>query len=216
MPATPRSEIFDSHYRDYCSQIASTDLSAVQKRLNIKVKEDMAKVLFFNETYEISGREIVNAQTREQADYVTSVILAKYILLCPDELHLDAQWCTFRDFKKESHFTNANYFNSDTTHRIQSRFSGRLPDLKAASAQLDGVINTSEPSWDLSVAFPVLPRLSLLLLMNEADEEFPSDCRVLFQRQAEYYLDPESLAMTSGLLAAKLIQTDKERKSENE
>lgn len=38
-----------------------------------------------------------------------------------------------------------------------------------------------------------------------------SDCKVLFQRQGEYYLDPESLAMTSGLLAKKLIQADKNK-----
>lgn len=38
-----------------------------------------------------------------------------------------------------------------------------------------------------------------------------ADCKVLFQKQGEYYLDPESLAMTSGLLAKKLIQADETR-----
>jgi hypothetical protein len=41
--------------------------------------------------------------------------------------------------------------------------------------------------------------------------DFPADCKVLFQSQGEYYLDPESLAMTSGLLAKKIIQTDENK-----
>jgi hypothetical protein len=49
-----------------------------------------------------------------------------------------------------------------------------------------------------------LPRISLLLLFNDGEEEFPAKCSVLFQRHAEYYLDPESLAMTSACLAREL------------
>ena len=49
-----------------------------------------------------------------------------------------------------------------------------------------------------------LPRLSLLLLFNDADEEFAANGTVLFQKHAEHYLDPESLAMTSAFLVRLL------------
>lgn len=61
-----------------------------------------------------------------------------------------------------------------------------------------------EISYDLSMQFSVLPRLSLLLLFNDADEEFPAQCTILFQKHAVFYLDPESLIMTGILLARKL------------
>jgi len=54
-----------------------------------------------------------------------------------------------------------------------------------------------------------LPRISLLLLYNDCDEEFPAQCTVLFQKHAEFYLDPESLVMTSAGLAKQLAQTIK-------
>jgi hypothetical protein len=54
------------------------------------------------------------------------------------------------------------------------------------------------------VRFEALPRVSLLLLFNDRDDEFPAGCTVLFNRQAESYLDPESLAMTGGLLSRRL------------
>ena len=49
--------------------------------------------------------------------------------------------------------------------------------------------------------FQALPRIVLLLLFNDGDEEFPAKCTVLFERHAEHYRDPESLAMTSTWLA---------------
>jgi hypothetical protein len=33
------------------------------------------------------------------------------------------------------------------------------------------------------------------LLFNDADEEFPARCTVLFEKRAEHYLDMECLAM---------------------
>jgi len=204
------SKIFEEHYKDYCRQIALLDLTSVNDRLDIETANNVAEISFFNQVYQVSGKGIFT-RDNSKADYVTSVILSKYILLCPDQLYLNKEWCTFRDFKKESHFTNTNYFNSDTTQRIISHFKGRLGDLLTACTKLKGEDHQMGLSYDLSVSFSVLPRLSLLLLVNDADEDFPADCKVLFQRQAEYYLDPESLAMTSGLLAKKLIQADDKR-----
>jgi len=211
---TTRSKIFEKNYQDYCRQIAAVDLATVKDRLAIQVDKNIATVIFFDQPYQVSGKGIFDADPKKP-DYVTCVILSKYILLCPDQLYLDADWCTFRDFKKESHFTNANYFNSDTTQQIITHFAGRLIDLKKACKKMNGtdlsMDLTHDLSYDLSVSFTVLPRLSLLLLMNDADDDFPADCKVLFQKQGEYYLDPESLAMTSGLLAKKLIQADETR-----
>ncbi len=206
-----RSKIFEEHYKDYCRQIASVDFASIKDLLDIQIENNIAQIPFFNQPYQVSGHGIFKMDN-EKADYVTSVILAKYILLCPDQITLDGDWCTFRDFKKESHFTNANFFNTGTTGRIKTHFSGRLADLETACGKVNGTAQQLDLNYDLSVSFVALPRLSLLLLMNDADEDFPANCKVLFQRQAEYYLDPESLAMTSGLLARKLIQADENKR----
>ncbi|MCP3900668.1 MAG: DUF3786 domain-containing protein [Desulfobacteraceae bacterium] len=203
-----RSVVFEEHYQDYCRQIASVDFESIRERLGIQIKNNIAHIPFFNQTYQVSGQGIFNMDN-EKADYVTCVVLAKYVLLCPDKLYQDEDWCTFRDFKKKSHITNANFFNIETTGKIKTHFSNRLNDLKTASVKINGTLQQMDLAYDLLVSFVALPRLSVLILMNEEDEDFPADCKVLFQRQSEHYLDPESLAMVSGLLAHKLIQTDK-------
>jgi hypothetical protein len=48
--------------------------------------------------------------------------------------------------------------------------------------------------------FNALPKIPVLLLFNDADEEFPAQCAVLFERRAENFLDMECLAMVGMLL----------------
>lgn len=76
--------------------------------------------------------------------------------------------------------------------------------MKKACGELGGSPHEMDITYDLSIRFVALPRISLLLLFNDGDEEFPAKCTVLFQKHAEYYLDPESLAMTGACLAGKL------------
>jgi hypothetical protein len=97
-----------------------------------------------------------------------------------------------------------NFFSSDTERAIEKHFSGRLEELVKAGRQLGGVDHETDMPYDLSVHFQALPRISLLLLFNDDDDEFPAKCTVLFQRHAELYLDPESLAMTGASLARSL------------
>jgi hypothetical protein len=94
---------------------------------------------------------------------------------------------------------------------LVKHFSGRLEALFNISEKLGGVPHEVETPYDLSMQFNVLPRISLLLLFNDSDEDFSAHCTVLFQKHAELYLDPESLAMSSAALASTLIKTDRNK-----
>jgi hypothetical protein len=43
--------------------------------------------------------------------------------------------------------------------------------------------------------FPALPKIPVLMLLNDAGEEFPAQRAVLFERRAEDYLDMECLTI---------------------
>jgi hypothetical protein len=197
------SEIFEKHYSDYCAQIAQIDFGSVANKLGVRHDGDQLLLHFFNKDYVVSNNGIVDA-AGNRPEYMACVIIAKYILLCPDQVYHYAEWVSFKDFKRTSHFTNVNYFTSDTEQAIVKHFSGRLDELVNVGKALGGIHHELEISYDLSMQFTVLPRLSLLLLFNDGDEEFPAQCTVLFQKHAELYLDPESLVMTGALLARSL------------
>ena len=197
------SDVFEKNCQEYCAQLAKIDFESIKNELGIIHDGDRMFIPFFNNRYVVSNNGILDESGNRPA-YMIFVILAKYMLLCPNRSYDDKAWVSFKDFKRTSHFTNVNYFSSDTERAIERIFSGKLDKLKKACAELDGSPHEMEISYDLSMQFNALPRISLLLLFNDGDEEFPAKCTVLFQKHAEYYLDPESLAMASACLAREL------------
>ena len=199
------SEVFEKNYQEYRNRIATVDFESIMKTLGIFQSGEKMSLSFFNDKYFVSNDGIVDG-SGNRPDYMTFVILAKYILLCPEQSCHDEEWVSFKDFKRASHFTNVNYFSSDTEKAVEKYFSGKLTDLKQACGHLNGSQYEMGTTYDLSIQFRALPRISLLLLFNDGDEDFPAKCTVLFQKHSEYYLDPESLAMTGASLARKLKQ----------
>lgn len=200
------SNIFEQHYRQYCAEMAKVDFGSAGEILGLVRDGGRVGIPFFNQTYWVSHEGITDG-AGQQPGYGLCVILAKYVLRCPDRIHTDPEWVAFKDFKKDSHFTNVNYFASDTERALEKRFAGRLDELVRACQAVGGERRDMAMPYDLSVVFTALPRLSLLLLFNDADEEFPARGTVLFQKHGEQYLDPESLAMTSASLVRRLGQS---------
>jgi hypothetical protein len=95
-------------------------------------------------------------------------------------------------------------FANTVTGPIAERFSGRLSELDSAGKKLGGYLPGDEFSYDLSLQFDALPKVPLLLLFNDRDEEFPAQCSVLFEKRTEKYLDMECLAMVGMLFGEYL------------
>jgi hypothetical protein len=203
-----KSSVYEKNYEIYRSRIGAVDFASAASTLGLVSAGDGYKIDFFGQTYFVS-QDGIQDECGKTPDYMLCVILAKYLILCPDQVYLDEAWCAFRDFKKESHFLNVNYFRSDTEKVIADTFSGKIDKLQRICEQLDGQKENEGFSYDLVMRFNVLPRISLLLLFNDGDDDFEASGTVLFQKQAEYYLDPESLAMTSACLARKLRAFEK-------
>lgn len=197
------TNIFETHYEDYCHQIAELDLSSIQNTLGIELRGQEAIIPFLGEDYIVSKKGIAD-EFGNRPDYMVCVILSKYLLLCPDAPIVNKEWAALKDFRNLSQFANLNVFASDTERPIVKRFSGRLDALSDASRKLGGKPCDMGLSYDFAMEFKVLPQIGILLLFNDRDNEFPATCSVLFQRQAEYYLDPESLIMTGMAFTQRL------------
>jgi hypothetical protein len=87
---------------------------------------------------------------------------------------------------------------------VVETFAGRLADLEKAAKELGGYPPGEDFPYDACFRFDALPKIPMLLLFNDVDEEFPAKCTVLFQASAENYLDGECLAMLGAQLAGRL------------
>ena len=111
---------------------------------------------------------------------------------------------SYKDFKDAAPLIRA--FSNTVTHPIAETFSGRLTELEEAGKSIGGYAPADELSYDLSMRFDALPKLPLLLLFNDKDDEFPAQCSVLFEQRAEKFLDMECLAMV-GMLFFEYFKT---------
>jgi Domain of unknown function (DUF3786) len=192
-----KRSVFKETYQYYLDRIDKIDLHNRSVKLGGHVEKGEMVVSFFGKPYRISSRGIRDP-FGDQPLMGICVVLCKYLLLCPDVPSLDKEWVSFRDFKNTAPLIHS--FVNHTERPIARHFSNRLQDLSAACEKLGGKNPGLELSYQLIMTLYPLPKVAVLLLFDDADEEFPAQCKVLFERRAEHYLDPESLAMVGALL----------------
>jgi hypothetical protein len=196
-------EAFEEIYRDYLQQVALVDLEWVKDRLGLTVVKDRAVVPFFGMPYGVSA-EGVTDQRGVRPSHTVCVILCRYLILCPERDPRESDWVTYREFKDAAPFVSG--FHSNAQEPIGRAFGGRLSALERAGADLGATRVNVGISADLVMRFHALPRVPVLMLFNDRDEEFPAQCILLFERRADKYLDMECLAMIGWVLSEWLQQ----------
>jgi hypothetical protein len=193
-----KPSVFKETYQNYLAQIGTIDLDSRAEKLGGCVEKDEMVLSFFGQPYRISSRGITDPSGKKPLMGI-SVVLCKYLLLCPDIPSLDKEWVSYRDFKDTAPLVHS--FVNHTERPIARNFSNRLEDLTAACKQLGGRDPGLDLNYQLIMKLYPLPKVPVLLLFDDMDEEFPAQCKVLFERRSEHYLDPECLAIIGTLLS---------------
>ncbi|MBW2606200.1 MAG: DUF3786 domain-containing protein [Deltaproteobacteria bacterium] len=173
------------------------DFNSVKQKLGVEVEKDKIIIPLFGRPHKVSGADISDPSGKQPMLDIC-VILCKYILLCPQIPPKEKDWVSFRDLKDSGPLTS--YFANDVGRAIAVHFNGRLSDMKNAGRTLKGYSPDIEVSYDLSMQFDALPKVPVVMLFNDADDEFPAKCAVLFETRAENYLDSECLEMVGRCL----------------
>ena len=199
-----KEHIYDQTYQDYLSRIAELDFPFIADKLGIKIDGHQVVIPFFDKPYRLSAKGITDSSNR-QPHLSVSVILCKYLLMCPLIEPLGGNWMSFKDFKDAAHLIQAFY--NTVTQPIAETFSSRLAELETAGKKIGGYLPADQYSYDLAMQFDALPTLPVLLLFNDKDEEFPAQCSLLFEKRAEKFLDMECLAMV-GMLFFEYLKAE--------
>ena len=198
---TSKNSVFEKTYKYYIAQVAGIDFKSIEQKLGVHAEGNDVTIPLFGKSHKVSESGITDP-SRNQPSLDICVILCKYLLLCPGVYPKEKEWVSFRDFKDSGPLTT--YFANDVERAIAAYFEGRLDDMKEASKTLAGYPPDIEVAYDLAMQFDALPRVPVMLLFNDADDEFPAKSSVLFERRAEKYLDAECLAMVGRLLFTSL------------
>lgn len=187
-----KRSIFQQTYDNYLKMIREISLDSISDKLGAKYEENRIKIKLFNNEYTVSA-EIINDSSGQKPSYDICVILSKYILLCPETPPNDHEWVTYRNFKNSAPLVH--YFKNEVEEAISSLFSGKLKDLQNVSDSLAGCPPDLNANYDFTIQLDALPMVPVILLYNDSDEEFPATCSIMFEAQAEQFLDCECLAM---------------------
>ena len=190
-------------YREYLEQIFAQDLKRASSILGFDYRDEKISVDFFSRNYLIS-REGISGPDGDRPAHSIAVVLSKYIILCPGEMPGMSGWVTYREFKDAAPF--APSFRTNTEVAIAKYFSGRLNILEEACRKTGGLRPDMDLPYQLVMKFTPLKLIPVILLFNDADEEFPAQSVILFEKRAEQFLDMECLAITGWLLADYLYE----------
>jgi hypothetical protein len=196
-----KSKVFEETLKNYLGQLDRIEFKYLENILGVGVEKDEVMVPFFGKPYRVSSKGVIDPSGR-QPPLEISVVLCRYLLLYPKTNPIDDQWVSYRDFKDSGPLTK--FFLTAVEQPVAHHFSGKLDELEASCELLGGYQPFIELSYELSVQFNPLPKVPLLLLYNDADDEFPAHCSILFERRAEKYLDAECLAILGMLLSVYL------------
>jgi hypothetical protein len=198
-----KAAVFEITYRNYLQQLAAIDMVSRAAVLGAEVQPEGLIIPFYGTPHLVSTEGVIEP-TGNRANFAVSVVLCKYVLMCPRSIPAAGDWVTYREFKNAGPLVG--YFTTNTNKIIETTFSGNVAALTAACQPLNGRVIDDEPAFDISVVFDPLPRIQARLNYNDRDDEFPSQCSVLFKQSAEQFLDMESLAIAGTFLAGSLIK----------
>lgn len=197
-----RAAVFDEIYADYLAEVAALDLDRIAARLGLDRDGESLVVPFYGSPFRVSGEGVADERGCRPS-HAVSVILCKYLLLCPAaDPPSNTDWVRYSTFKDGLPF--AAGFRNTAEQPIGKTFTGRLEHLREAAAMLGGTPTEAPFACDLAMRLPALPSVSLLMMFDDRDEEFPAQCTLLFEDRAAAYLDMECLAMLGMVLASWL------------
>jgi hypothetical protein len=200
---TQDNPVFEQTYQHYLRQLGPLDLPAIADRLRLDHKNGFLYIPFFNRIYGASPEGILDSSGK-RAPFDVSVVLFKYLIMCPPQVPADCSWASYKDFKDAAPLVST--FSNRAEGVVTRHFTDRLEVLESACRQMQAHIPEIDLSYSLARQFQALPTIPLLLLFNDAEEGFPAQCSILFERRVEHYLDMESLAIL-GMLFAGYLKT---------
>lgn len=194
-----KNPIFEKNYHAYLKDLSGLDISDRAEILDITVEKqsDTALIPYFGKKYCVSTQGVVDT-AGQRPGYEVCVVLLKYLLMCPRRLPKEKDWVNYRELEDSGPL--AAYFSNNTLRAISKNYEERKDALESVASFLGGVQPQTIYPYDVAVEFQILPRIPILLLFNDKDEEFAAQTSILFEKRADRFLDAECLAMLAGYL----------------
>lgn len=203
MPEKPK--VFEEHYSYYLDKISGLDLKSKAGILGVEIDEHDILIPFLGKKYRVSNSGITGVSGKRPS-YIVCVVLFNYVIQCPHEIPEENDWMSYKDFKNAAPLVD--FFTNAVEKSIATHFAGKRSELEAIAMALGGKPPDLELSYDFANEFRLLPRVKILMVFNDREDQFPAQCSLLFQNKIKHFLDMESVAIAGFLFAENLQKQD--------
>jgi len=200
-----KKDNYELVYRSLLERLSGIDLPETVTDLGGYQQEDHLWIKFLGTSYIISHRGLWDHR-KSEPNVSIRIVLCHYLLQAGVGRLAD-EWVSYRDFKDSAFFIS--YFQINAEDRIARYFSGKAHDLERAAVKLAGSPYTGFQTGDVCHYIQALPRVPLLLIFYDGDDELPASCKLLFDRSAPVWLDMECLAVLGSIVAQRLIRSNR-------
>lgn len=205
MGSTAAGFVYDRTYRYYLEQLKTTGFSGKEDLLGITLDGDAVVVPYFGQSIRLAANGLTDEDGR-RPEFADCVVVCRYLIMCPPFEPKEKEWVAYRDFPDAGPLT---VFWADTVEGpLAKTFSGHVRDLEMVCNSLGGSHPAMDISCDFCRSFTPLPKVPLLLVFNDADDDFPASASILFEKRASTYLDAESQAILGRGLTNRLLRTE--------
>ena len=184
----------DSNYDRVCEEllavVARTGAAANAPDLAGRVEDGAAVLPLFGEEHVVGPEGVSRAGRR--LDTIGSILLLRYLLQA-GTAELQHTWLPYRDLKDGAQFSS--YIKAHIEDKMAETFAGKRALLEDRLRALGAVPFEGDLRGDLVLVVSPLPKVPVLCLFWDRDEEFPASFQFLFDGSAPDYLDLESLAV---------------------
>ena len=127
--------------------------------------------------------------------------LMMYYLHTSDGSPLGNQWASFAELPDGRVYNQA--FQGYTGNELAKAFGLEVEAFRRACEKSGGI---PSEAGDAAYIFQALPRIPLLVNYWCGDEDFPSNCKLLFDAQVSHYLPTDVCAILGSMLTKKILK----------
>jgi hypothetical protein len=157
-------------------------------------------VPFLGQKYLVSYPDgAVTTSEHTEAPIITAILLLHYLVQATG-VAPSGQWISFKELQGGSIYIEP--FQHRAIIPFVKNFGASPEKFSLAAEKLGG---EKSRHGDIAYIIPALPRVPLLYILWEGDDEFPPNGNILFDGYANAYLHTEDFAFIGGMMVAALL-----------
>jgi len=191
---------YDTVLAGLLEEARKNNAAASAPGLGGSLADGSAQIPLFGEMCKVKEEAVYKGDST--LDTIGSILVLRYLLTAGDD-QLRNAWVPYREFKDGAQF--ASYIKANIEDRLAKVFGGNQTLLRERLQALGASLYRSEAKPDVAAALHPFPKVPLLVIFWDKDEEFDASFQFLFDESAASFLDMEALAVLLEYTSQKLI-----------